>query len=130
MNWLEILDQIFDVCIVPLIGILTTVLVNFIRQKMNESRLKSKSETAVAYLTVLEDTIITCVQATNQTYVEGLKNKNAFDAEAQKAALQMTYEAVVAILADDAKTYIAMVVGDVETYIKEKIEQKVVEAKK
>lgn len=129
MEWLEILDQIFDVCIVPLLGILTTFLVNWIRQKINESKLKSESDRAIAYLTVLEDTVVTCVQATNQTYVEALKDKNAFDGEAQKNALQMTYEAVVAVLADDAKTYISMIVGDLETYIKEKIEQKVVEAK-
>jgi hypothetical protein len=51
---------------------------------------------------MLTDTIINCVIATNQTYVEALKNKNAFDAEAQKEAFERTYRAVLDILSKEA----------------------------
>ena len=54
-----------------------------------------------------------------------MKNKNAFDAEAQKEAFQLTYNAVMAILTDDAKNYLAEIYGDVAAYITNKIEAEV-----
>ena len=74
---------------------------------------------------MLSDTVINCVIATNQTYVEALKNKNAFDAEAQKVAFEMTYNAVINVLNDDAKKYLTNVYGDLSIYITNMIEAEV-----
>ena len=52
-------------------------------------------------------------------------NKNMFDEEAQKHAFQMTYDAIMRVLTDDAKKYIESAVGDLETYITNKIESTV-----
>ena len=74
---------------------------------------------------MLAQTITDCVIATNQTYVEALKNKNAFDKDAQIEAFRMTYEAVLNILSDDAKEYLQQAMGDFEGYIIQKIEAEV-----
>lgn len=129
MDWLSILDQVFDVCLVPLLGLATAVLIAFIKQKMSESREKVDNELVNKYLGMLEMTIIDCVKATNQTYVEALKDKNAFDAEAQKHAFELTKNAVIKILSNDAKIYLAHVLGDLDAIIDEKIEATVKDVK-
>ena len=88
-------------------------------------RVKRANELYKKYIGLLQDTIVRCVIATNQTYVEALKNKNAFDKEAQEHAFKMTYDAVMAILTDDAKVYLSNVFGDLEVYITKLIEAEV-----
>ena len=125
MNYMEMLQKIFEVCIIPLLGVLTTYLVIFIKQKSKELQETTDNELYKKYIELLQDTIIRCVIATNQTYVEALKNKNAFDKEAQEHAFKMTYDAVMAILTDDAKVYLSNVFGDLEVYITKLIEAEV-----
>lgn len=129
MDWLNILDQVFDVCLIPLLGLATTVLVFFVKQKIAESKEKIDSAMAVKYLSLLETTVIDCIRATNQTYVNALKDKNAFDGDAQKEALKQTTDAVLKILSDDAKNYLTHFVGDLDEVIKEKIEANIKEVK-
>lgn len=125
MDWINILDQVFDVCLIPLLGIITAALIQFIKQKMAESKAKSDNEITVKYLSLLEQTVIDCIRATNQTYVNALKDQNAFDAEAQKNALDLTTQAVLNILSADAKKYITNFVGDLDVFVKEKIESNI-----
>ena len=122
MDWLNILDQVFDVCLIPLLGLATSVLIMFVQQKIAESKEKTNSELADKYLGLLEATFVDCIKATNQTYVNALKDKNAFDAVAQKEALALTTDAVMAILSAAAKEYLSHFVGDLDKFIKEKIE--------
>lgn len=125
MNWMEMLQKIFEVCIIPLLGILTTYLIIFINKKSKELQETTDNELYKKYIGMLQDTVVRCVIATNQTYVDALKDKNAFDKEAQAEAFKMTYEAVIAILSDDAKEYLSSAVGDLQKYITELIEAEV-----
>ena len=77
------------------------------------------------YTVMLADTISACVLATNQTYVEALKKQGSFDAEAQKTAFNMTLNAVMEILSDDAKEYLSEAFGDLNSYITSQIEASV-----
>ena len=130
MDWSEIGNQIFKVCIIPLLGLLTGYLIQFIKTKTAETKKVTKNDIAVNYINLLEQTICDCIVATNQIYVKALKDKNAFDAEAQKEALQITLNAVKTILSDDAEEYLAMFVKDLDTYIVEKIEANIEKMKK
>ena len=56
---------------------------------------------------MLINTIETCVIATNQTYVDALKNKNAFTPEAQKEAFEKIKNAVLAILGEEGQKYLS-----------------------
>ncbi len=125
MEWLPLLYEILQVCIIPLLGVLTAYVVKFINAKSAEIQHNVDNDMADKYIAMVTDTISACVIATNQTYVEALKKQNAFTAEAQKEAFQLTYNAVMAILTDDAKDYLAEIYGDVAAYITNKIEAEV-----
>lgn len=136
-TWIELLSQIFEVCIVPLLGILTTFLVSFIKTKKEEvlnkisaDKTEEQKKTLEKYLNLVETTVVECVQATNQTYVETLKAEGSFDAEAQKVAFNKTLESVLSILSDDAKEYLTEIFGDLNTYLTNLIESKVNTSKK
>jgi hypothetical protein len=129
MDWLHILEEIFDVCLIPLLGIATAALIAFVREKMAEGRDTVKTDLAAKYLYMLEATVIDCIKATNQTYVNALKDQNAFDAEAQKLALSLTKDAVLKILSADAKNYLNNFVGDLDVLIQEKIEANIESSK-
>ena len=125
MDWLAILTQIFEVCIIPLLGLLTAWLISFINTKRNQLVDKSKNDTMDKYINMLADTITNCVIATNQTYVENLKKDKMFTAEAQKEAYTMTYNAVMEIVTDEAKDYLTEAYGDLSAYITQRIEAEV-----
>lgn len=125
MEWMEILNQIFDLCIVPLLGILVTCLVVFISSKTKELNEKHDVELLTKYTNMLSQTVIDCVIATNQTYVEALKGQNKFDAEAQKKAFEMTYQSVLQVLSEDAKDYLSNVYGDLSVLLTNLIEAEV-----
>lgn len=125
MEWLNLLADIFEVCIIPLLAVLTTYLVKYIQVKSAEITTQSDNVLVDKYTTMLADTISACVLATNQTYVESLKKQGAFDVEAQKVAFNMTLEAVMNILSDEAKEYLSEAFGDLNSYITSQIEASV-----
>lgn len=125
MNYTELITTIFQVCIIPLLGVLTTFLVKWLQIKSSELQIKMDNDVADKYMDMLTNTITECVLATNQTYVEALKQQNKFDLEAQKIAFDKTSEAVMAILTEDAKEYLESAVGDLELFIRQKIEAEV-----
>ena len=125
MEWIVLLQQVFEMCIVPLLGIITVYIVNYIKTKTAELNTNNKNEILVKYLDMLSTTVIECVIATNQTYVNSLKGQNAFTEEAQKIAFQKTYDAVIAILSDEAKEYLTNVYGDLTIFITNMIEAEV-----
>lgn len=127
---MEILKEIMELCIVPLLGILTKYFIDYLSVKRNEINCKTDSEIAKKYVDMIYETITNCVIATNQTYVNSLKESGNFDAEAQKQAFQKTMDSVLAILSDDAKKYISETTGDLNTYLTQLIEAEVNKNKK
>lgn len=121
----EIVIQIIQVCVIPLLGILTKYLVDYLTAKRNEINSKTDNETAQKYTNMIYQTVIDCVIATNQTYVESLKKSGSFDEAAQKEAFNRTMSAVMTILSDDAKEYITEATGDLNTYLTQLIEAEV-----
>ena len=125
MEWLPLLYQILEVCIIPLLGILTAYFVKWVNAKSAEIQHKVDNDTADKYIAMLDDTICACVIATTQTYVEALKKDNAFTKEAQQEAFNLTFNAVMAVLTDEAKAYLSEIYGDLTAYITNKIEAEV-----
>ena len=125
MDWPNLLTQIFEVCIIPLLAVLTTYIVKYIQVKSAEITEKTDNAIVDKYTVMLADTITACVLATNQTYVEALKQQGKFDAEAQKVAFNMTLNAVMEILSEDAKKYLSEAFGDLNSYITSQIEASV-----
>ena len=116
------IEEIFEVCIIPLLGILTAYIVKYIQAKREEISANIDNITIKKYTELISSTITTCVIATNQTYVNALKEQNKFDKEAQKIAFTKPAEAVLSLLTDESKKYIKETFGDLNTYIIQQIE--------
>jgi hypothetical protein len=122
MDWMNVLEQVFNLIVYPVISIAGIYLTYLISTKIQELKQKTSNEMADKYLDMLDVTISDAVLATTQTYVDSLKKQGKFDAEAQKAAFKLTYDAVMKVLTEDAVKYLTIIVGDLETYVVNKIE--------
>lgn len=121
----ELIMQIIQVCIVPLLGVLTKFLVDILSAKRDEIKTRTQNEKVNKYIDLIHDTIKDCVIATEQTYVEDLKKVGKFDIESQKQALNNTLNAVMKVLNKDAMKYIEETTNDVEQYLVQLIEAEV-----
>lgn len=121
----NLINQLFQVCLIPMLSALTTFVVIWIKAKSAELQKKTNNDILNKYVQMATDTITNCVIATNQTYVNSLKEQGKFDEAAQKEAFQRTYQAVLLILSDDAKEYLNNAFGDLNKYLQEKIESTV-----
>lgn len=122
MDWLTISNEVFQTLMPVVLLALSTVIIYYTGVLIKAGKEKSKSTLVDKYLSMLEVTITNAVLATTQTYVDAMKKQNAFDEEAQKKAFNMTYDAVMKVLTDEAKQYIESAVGDLNTYITNQIE--------
>lgn len=122
---MELLAKIFELCVIPLLGVLTAYIVAFIKAKTTQLAEKSKNDTLDKYLIMLGNTVSQCVMATNQTYVDTLKAQGAFDGEAHEKAFKMTLEAVMNIMGEEAIKYLNEACGDLTAYIANMIEAEV-----
>ncbi len=121
----ELIAQIFELCIIPLLGVLTTFIITWLNSKKQALKQQTNNQLEQKYLDMLDKTITDCVIAMNQTYVNSLKQQGKFDAEAQKKAFTDVYNKVIAILGQDAVEYLNSAVGDLNEYITSKIEKEV-----
>lgn len=121
----QFINEVFQLCIIPLLIIITNYLVKWITAKSEEIKTKADNETTQKYIDLLNSTITSCVIATNQTYVDSLKGQNAFTKEAQEYAFKQTKEAILSILSKEAQEYLNAALGDLNTYIEKRIETEV-----
>ena len=117
MDWTDLILKIVEVCLIPILGVLTNAIVKFINSKIEELKMRTDNESLQKYIDMFNDTICNCVIATNQTYVEALKKQGSFDLEAQKIAFDMTKNAVLELLSEEAKVYLTEIYGDLMAYM-------------
>lgn len=125
----ELLKTITQTVLIPLMIALAGYAVKWINAKANEIKTKTKDEKIQKYISMLNNTITAAVIAVNQTYVDALKEQNAFTKEAQEEAFKRVWETVIATMTEEADTYITEVIGDLDEYIRTKIEEAVKEHK-
>ena len=126
----ETLNQIFQLFVIPILGILAAFVVEFLRVKSKEIINKLDNDVSKKYAEMITNTVTTCVIATNQTYVEALKKNGKFNEEAQKLAFEQTKTAVLEILTEDAKEYLTEFYGDLDKQLNSLIEAEVNRNKK
>lgn len=122
MQWTEILQQIFQIVILPLLGVLVGFLVKYIAKKTEELKVKTNNEILNQYIDIASKTVTECVIATNQTYVNALKAAGKFDLDAQAEAFQKTMDAVLAILNEDVIAFLNDFYGDLDIWLTNQIE--------
>lgn len=122
---LILINQIFELCIFPLLFALFGYLIKLINKKAQNLEENTFNELEKKYINMLNNTISDCVIATTQTYVDSLKAQGKFTPEAQKEAFNKTYEAVITLLTEEAKEYLDIAIGDLNLYITQRIEAEV-----
>jgi len=115
--------------LIPLLIALVGYAVKWINAKANEIKASAKDQKVQKYVEMLNDTIVSAVIAVNQTYVDALKEKNAFTKEAQEEAFKRVYETIIVTMTEEADRYLSEAIGDLDEYIKTKIEEAVKENK-
>lgn len=124
------LEMLLQAVLIPLLGILTKFIVELIRTKSAEIFERSQSDTTRKYIRMIEETVVRCVKTTNQVYVDAIKQKNeagknVFTAEEQREAFEMTYNAVLFSLAEDAQDFLKESFQDSEEFLRNLIESAV-----
>ncbi len=122
MDWNAIISDVFQVVLIPLLGLLVSYFIKWVNARAAQLKANAENETQVKYINMLTATITNAVVATNQTYVNSLKQQGRFDAEAQKKAFEMTLEAVKATITDEACKYLEEALCDIDKYINTQIE--------
>lgn len=121
-NWMNILTTLFEVIIIPFLGIGVTALVKYLGVKKDELNSKIDSTQIQDCLDRIYQLVADCMLTTQQTYVDSLKAQGKFDEEAQKEALNKTLNAVLNLLNDDLKDFITATFGDITVYLTTLIE--------
>lgn len=122
MDWLNFANEAIQVLLPVAALALATTITFYVGKLIKAGQDKSENEKVDKYLGMLNNTITNAVLATTQTYVDALKGQNAFDKEAQQKAFDMTYDAVMEVLSEEAKKYLAEAVGDLRLYVTNQIE--------
>ena len=122
MNWQAILLSVISIVLTALVSWGAERLIALINSKLANSKYAK-------YLTSVVDVITRAVKTTYQTYVETLKNKDMFTADAQKEALTKAGEMALAQLSEDSKEWIKTNFGDVKVWISNTIESVIYDLK-
>ena len=115
MDWSNIATQI----ILGIVGALITGLGTVITLLINKY---VKNKETAAMLSNISEIVMKCVQETYQTYVQELKDKDIFDAEAQKTALNNCIANIKSLLTTEMSDYLSKNYADVEKFLKTLVE--------
>lgn len=107
----EVIKLIFMI-LIGIVSIGFTKFLSITREKFNLSMDLEEFETLNLFI---RDVVYSCVQTTNQTFVENLKSNNKFNKEKQEEAFRMTYSNVFKIVDD----YLTIVLNTNDLQIKE-----------
>jgi flagellar basal body-associated protein FliL len=122
-------NEIFQICIVPAIGIVIGLIVFFVKKGISKAKETTDEEFLQNCLDALELIVVNVLLTTQTTYIEALKNKDAGSEEAQKEALEKVCEAVISTLTDDVKEALSETINDLPAYIMKLIQEKINEKK-
>ena len=121
----EFLKELFFAVITAAVPVLTAYIVVLIRKVGENAAANTENVKAKTYIMEAAEAIAAAVAATNQTYVDALKNAGKFDAEAQKQAAQKALAACLQSISPAAQEFIERAYGDIREYLTTRIEAEV-----
>ena len=121
----QMLQEIFFTCLIPLIGILCTYGIAFLRKKTSEIQENVNNELFTKYSDMLMSIVETCVIATNQTYVDELREHGKFGPEEHDIAYHKTFDAIKALLTEEMQKVLGEIYKDIDFYISQLIQEQV-----
>jgi hypothetical protein len=120
-----VLNEILKAVLAAAIPILAGYLVTFIQNKSKQAAAGTNSVIVKDLISGAEKIVTDAVTATNQTFVDSLKESGKFDEAAAKAAFEKSKDAILKILPQTTKDALTVLYGDVDTWLTAKIESTV-----
>ena len=121
----QLLQDIFFTCLIPLVGVLCSYGIAFLNKKVKEVQEKVNNDLFTKYSDMLVGIVETCVIATNQTYVDELREQGKFGPEEHDIAYHKTYDAIKELLTEEMKKVLQEGYSDLEFYISQLIQEQV-----
>lgn len=122
MNTQETLSTILKMVLVPILPLLTTYIIYWLKIKVDELKEKINNEKFNKYLDILHELITSNVMMVNQTFVDALKKDEIFTKENQIEAFNLVKTNVLNSLTRVGYDVLANVIEDLDTYINTEIE--------
>ena len=94
----------------------------FVHKKLQEWKQKVNNDKLKAILDKLDLIVQMAVEATNQTFVNDIKNGGKLTEEQKKEAFNKTLEAILQMLSEQDKQDITEQFGDMSTYLSNSVE--------
>ena len=118
----ETLSIILKMVLVPILPLLTTYIIYWLKMKVDELKERINNEKFNKYLDILHELISSNVIMVNQTLVDALKKEGIFTKEDQIEAFNIVKTNVLNSLQTEAVLILKSVIDDLDTYINTEIE--------
>ena len=118
----ETLSTILKVVLVPILPLLTTYIIYWLKIKIDELKEQIANAKFNKYLDILHELITSNVIMVNQTLVDALKKEGIFTKEDQIEAFNIVKTNVLNSLQTEAVLILKSVIDDLDTYINTEIE--------
>lgn len=118
----EIFSTILKTVLIPILPLLTTYIIYWLKIKVNELKERINNEKFNKYLDILHELISSNVIMVNQTLVDALKKEGMFTKEDQIEAFNIVKTNVLNSLKTEAVVILKSVIEDLDTYINTEIE--------
>ena len=118
----EIISNLLMAIICVAVPCVSAAIISAVNKIVEQQAEKTESALAQGFLAEISEAVSTAVTATSQTYVDALKEADAFTSEAQQTALQMALSTCLSSISESAKKFIQNSYGDITDYLVNKIE--------
>ena len=129
MNAQQLLMDLLYAVLIAAIPVLAKYLVAYLDSKKSEIEDNQKNSDFSNTITKALEIVETVVKYVSQTYVDDLKAKGTFDADAQAEALNKAMETIQSQLDEDTKNLIITVYGDLQQWLRVQIESTIKDSK-
>lgn len=122
---LGIIQTLVDMIAEPVLIAIAGLVVYGVKKLAQYLQDKLDNECVEKYIEMAKDVVSDCVMATNQSYVDSLKNNGAFNQDAWVTAFEKSKNNVLKLLGEHQKEIITEIYGDLDGWINTQIEAKV-----
>lgn len=129
MNAQQLLMDLLYAVLIAAIPVLAKYLVAYLDSKKSEIEDNQKNSDFSNTIAKALEIVETVVKYVSQTYVDDLKAKGTFDADAQAEALNKAMETIQSQLDEDTKNLIITAYGDLQQWLRVQIESTIKDSK-
>lgn len=126
----KVLIEILVAITTATLPIVAKYVIEFLQTITDAKLAKMDNEYVASVISKVEQIVIDCVQNTNQTFVDTLKNNGGFGEAEWAEARDLTMKNIKALLKEDISVLIEEEYGNIDVYLDTIIEKTVNELKK